>query len=46
MGKYAPSDEQIKTDIEKKSVRYLVLSDDGSHIATFAFIQGTDQPTK
>ena len=40
-GSTHPSDEQIKTDIEKGN-SYLVLSDDGSPIATFAFIQGTD----
>ncbi len=40
-GSTHPSDEQIKTDIEKGD-SYLVLSGDGSPIATFAFIQGTD----
>ena len=40
-GKLHPSDEQIKMDIEKEN-SYLVLSDEGSPIATFAFIEGVD----
>ena len=40
-GRLHPSDEQIKMDIEKEN-SYLVLSDEGSPIATFAFIEGVD----